>query len=93
MKDIKISPALNGFIVKVGCQMVVFESVNALIDNLRSYLTSPVEVEKAFVDNAINAKFTMGAADAGAATAGAAASGGGLVGRARLSDVLSESRG
>ena len=49
MRPIKIRKAMNGFIVDVGCQTLVFDSVRSLVDALRQYLTEPEETEKMYV--------------------------------------------
>ena len=38
MKEVHITPVLNGFIVKVGCKTLVFESVERLTKELARYL-------------------------------------------------------
>lgn len=52
----KITPVLNGFIVKVGCQRVVFETREKLLAELDRYLTDPAGVEAEYRKTAINAK-------------------------------------
>ena len=59
IRDISIKPVLNGFICKVGCQQVVFESVASLVQNLEAYLKDPSAVEKQFILGAVN-KMTDG---------------------------------
>jgi len=54
MKNVTIIPVLNGFIVKVGCQEVVFTSVEALAHELVRYQVNPVEVELEYIRNALN---------------------------------------
>lgn len=54
IREISIKPVLNGFICKVGCQQVVFESVTNLVQNLDAYLRDPDVVEKEFVRDAVN---------------------------------------
>lgn len=58
LRDINIRPALNGFIVNMGCQIIVFETVDKLVDNLRDYLRDPDKTEKAFMASGINRKHT-----------------------------------
>lgn len=55
MRDIRIQPALNGFIVNVGCQTVVFTTVEMLITELGMYLKDPDARERFYLDNSINA--------------------------------------
>jgi len=54
MKDIKIKPALNGWIVEVGCKKVVFNSLREMIDEIKAYIADPEEAEKHYMDNAVN---------------------------------------
>ncbi len=58
IRDISIRAALNGFTVQCGCQQLVFETVDKLIDNLRDYLRDPDKHEKKFLSEAINRKHT-----------------------------------
>lgn len=58
-REITITPVLNGFVCKVGCQKVVFESVSGLLRELGEYLSDPDGVEKRFVANAVN-KMSIG---------------------------------
>jgi hypothetical protein len=50
MRDVTISKVMNGFIVKVGCQTLVFQEQTAMIVELNNYLTNPEETEKRFVE-------------------------------------------
>jgi len=56
IRDITIKAVLNGFIVTVGCQQVVFASVEALEKDLGLYLRDPETSEKHYRENSINAK-------------------------------------
>ncbi len=49
MRDVKISRVMNGFVVKVGCQILVFQSQSELMRELDKYLANPDETEKRFV--------------------------------------------
>ena len=62
MKQITINAAMNGFIAKVGCQTLVFQSVDLLCEELKRYLKDPNVVEKEYIDKSINTKHTMGPA-------------------------------
>lgn len=53
-REIIITPVLNGFLCKVGCQRVVFESVATLVQNLEAYLKDPNETETRFIRDAVN---------------------------------------
>ncbi len=54
MKEIHIQPVLNGFIVKVGCTKVVFTDIISLTAELQRYHRNPEQVEKEYLENAIN---------------------------------------
>jgi hypothetical protein len=53
-REIKIIPVLNGFVCHVGCQTVVFESREYLLDALRRYMENPQALEKSFLASAVN---------------------------------------
>lgn len=54
MKNIEIKPALNGYICQVGCQQVVYNSIEHLLAELGNYLRDPKGVEKSYIENAVN---------------------------------------
>ena len=54
IREIKIKAVLNGYVVNVGCQTLVFQSRQALISELDSYLDQPDLVEKRYRDTALN---------------------------------------
>uniref|UniRef100_A0A6M3LJQ4 Uncharacterized protein n=1 Tax=viral metagenome TaxID=1070528 RepID=A0A6M3LJQ4_9ZZZZ len=56
MRDVLIKPALNGFVVDVGCQRVVFTTVDELLVELGHYLRQPDETEQRYLKTALNAK-------------------------------------
>lgn len=47
-REIVIKKVLNGFIVNVGCQTVVFKDENELILELKDYFANPEKVEKKY---------------------------------------------
>ena len=49
MRDIHIKKAMNGFIVTVGCQTLVFEGRERLIRELDLYLEHPDKVEQQYI--------------------------------------------
>jgi len=53
-REIKITPALNGFVCKVGCQTVVFVSISEMVRNIEAYYKNPEALEKEFVAKAVN---------------------------------------
>ena len=50
MRQITINKALNGFIVNVGCQTLVFEDYERLLVELRRYFISPEVTEKEYLE-------------------------------------------
>ncbi len=54
IRNITITPALNGYIVQVGCKTIVFSSKNQLLLDLKSYLDDPRLVERNYLRDAIN---------------------------------------
>lgn len=59
-RPVKISFALNGFVAEVGCQTLVFNDLDELLGNLRSYLQDPEAVETSMRKSALNTKITLG---------------------------------
>lgn len=59
IRDITIKPALNGFIVHVGCQQLVFDSIDKLLSALGAYLKNPDGVEGFWLEKGLNAKHTV----------------------------------
>ncbi len=53
-KEIKIYPVLNGYIVQVGCQSVVFETLAKMTAEITRYYTSPDLIVTDYVKNAVN---------------------------------------
>lgn len=49
MRSVSIHRAMNGFIVDVGCQRLVFNSSRTLIAELERYLDNPLDVEKEYL--------------------------------------------
>lgn len=60
MRTITISPAMNGLIVKVGCQTLVFENHDHFITALTNYLANPDGVEKEWLETYVAPKTTSG---------------------------------
>lgn len=54
MYDVRIKPVLNGFVVNVGCQTLVFQSMDILASELKRYQADPEKVEKEYRANAVN---------------------------------------
>jgi len=54
MRDVKITAVLNGWIVKVGCQTLVYNDKKILLHDLGAYMADPKGTEQAFIKNAVN---------------------------------------
>lgn len=50
MRPVTINKAMNGFVVNVGCQTLVFETQEKLVQELTRYLSKPYDVEKEYLD-------------------------------------------
>ena len=61
IREITIVAVLNGWLVRVGCQTVVFTSADELVGALRRYLENPVAIEEQFLKSAVNARWAVGA--------------------------------
>ena len=56
LRDVLIHPVLNGWVVTVGCQKVVFNDLGCMMSAIRRYLEDPEEAEKSFRES-VNAKW------------------------------------
>lgn len=56
MRDITIKPALNGFVVRLGCQRVVFNDRDTMFRALKDYLDEPGKIEEMYKYCSINSK-------------------------------------
>ena len=54
MYDVTIKVALNGYLVRVGCQRLVFSSKEELLTELNNYLSFPNETEQRLRERSIN---------------------------------------
>ena len=54
IRSIHIQPVLNGFVVNVGCQTVVFNTMDGLAAALRAYSENPKLVEDQYFKEAVN---------------------------------------
>jgi hypothetical protein len=59
MRTVKITPVLNGFRVEVGCQELVFSSIEELCKELIRYQKNSESVEKEYLENAVNRVATV----------------------------------
>lgn len=51
---IHIKPALNGWVVKVGCREVVFTDLETMLNGLKTYYTYPDLTEDQYLHDAVN---------------------------------------
>lgn len=56
MRDIIIKPALNGFVVRMGCQRIVFCDRDIMIRALNDYLDDPNKTESQYTLNSMHSK-------------------------------------
>ena len=56
MRDITIKPALNGFVVRLGCQRVVYNDRDTMFRALKDYLDEPETVEEMYKYGSCNSK-------------------------------------
>lgn len=49
IRNISIEPTMNGYIVKIVCQSLSFESRTNLLSELGKYLDNPQQMEKEYV--------------------------------------------
>jgi hypothetical protein len=54
MREIHITPVLNGFIVKVGCTTLVFDSIDLLCSELKRYQEQPDIMEERYLRHPLN---------------------------------------
>jgi hypothetical protein len=54
IREAHIKAVLNGYIVTIGCQTVVFPSPAALASAICEYYTEPTETEKRYRETALN---------------------------------------
>jgi hypothetical protein len=59
-REISITPVLNGFIVRVGCQNLVMKTPDELGQEIARYYKEPVATEKAYIANKVNSTLDNG---------------------------------
>lgn len=64
IRDVTITTVLNGWIVTVGCQRVVFNNKGKMLDEISDYLLNPKAMEGKYQRTAINAKLAFRDAEA-----------------------------
>jgi hypothetical protein len=53
-RSITITPVMNGFVVNVGCQSVVLDSVANLVEAINAYYTDPEQTTRRYLASRIN---------------------------------------
>ena len=48
-RPFSVEPVVHGFIVRIGCRLVVFNDARDLAEAIGAYLTDPTETERAFL--------------------------------------------
>jgi len=56
-RDITITTVLNGWLVRIGCQTVVFSDLDSLLGEVGLYLTYPDATQERYKREAVNAEF------------------------------------
>lgn len=54
MKDVTISPAINGWVIKIGCLTAVAISKEGMLSEISRYIDDPNGVEVEYAANALN---------------------------------------
>lgn len=54
MKDVRITPAINGWVVYVGCEKLVFENKSNMLLEIDNYIAKPREMEKKYLQSRKN---------------------------------------
>ena len=59
IRAFEVRPVLNGYIVSIGCQKLVYNDREALVGVIDMYLKAPEEVEKTILRTSCNAEFIL----------------------------------
>ena len=54
MREVIIRPVMNGFVVQVGCQQLVFTDIDDVARSLVAYQQNPEAIEKDFTAHQVN---------------------------------------
>ena len=54
MRTVTVTAVLNGWMVKVGCQTLVYSDQKSLLKDLGEYMANPQAKEKKFISSAVN---------------------------------------
>jgi len=55
IREITIKAILNGYIVQIGCQTLVFNDLNTMMLEISRYFENPEKTEKFYLETSINA--------------------------------------
>ena len=50
-RSIEIKPAANGYVIEIGCQTFVFESLGSMLGRIEEYYNNPAEIEQHFMEH------------------------------------------
>lgn len=50
-RSIEIKPAANGYVIEIGCQTFVFESIVSMLSRIEEYYRNPNGVENYFMEH------------------------------------------
>lgn len=50
-RSIEIKPAANGYVIEIGCQKFVFESIVSMLSRIEEYYNNPAEIESHFMEH------------------------------------------
>ena len=53
-RTLYVRPVLNGFVVEVGCQAVVFNDLAEMLEQIGLYYKDPARLEELYLKNALN---------------------------------------
>ena len=54
MRTVTVNAVLNGWVVKCGCQTLVYMNPDKLVEDLREYMLNPKLKEAAIIESAVN---------------------------------------
>ena len=49
-QELQITPVLNGFIVRAGCQTLVYDSTDKIITDFSDWVCDPQKIEKRYME-------------------------------------------
>lgn len=54
VRELHITPVLNGWLVQCGCKTIVFTNLNTLTQEIHNYYSDPDTVSKRYLKEAVN---------------------------------------